>query len=91
MSNEDLIFFYCLLSLIARLSTRQRRIADFDATTDAKAVVCSNGGRILFDGVLQLDDLLRSETVKGTRLPKQPLEAAAAANDACPGLGDAFG
>ena len=62
MSNEDLIFFYCLLSL----STRQRRIADFDATTDANAVVCSNGGRIRVDGVLQLDDLLRSETVKGT-------------------------
>ena len=67
MSNEDLIFFYCLLSLIARLSTRQRRIADFDATTDAKAVVCSNGGRILFDGVLQLDDLLRREAFKCSR------------------------
>ena len=69
MSNEDLIFFYCFLSLIAawRLSTRQRRIADFDATTDAKAVVCSNGGRILFDGVLQLDDLLRREAFKGSR------------------------
>ena len=91
MSNEDLIFFYCLLSLIARLSTRQRRIADFDATTDANAVVCSNGGRIRFDGVLQLDDLLRSETFKCSRLPKQSLEAAAAANDARPGLGDAFG
>ena len=91
MSNEDLIFFYCLLSLIARLSTRQRRIADLDGASDAKAVVCSNGDGVLFDGVLQLDDLPRSEAFKCARLAQHPLEAAAAANDARPGLGDAFG
>ena len=91
MSNEDLIFFYCLLSLIARLSTRQRRVADLGGAAKAKAAVCGNGGSVRFDGVLQLDDFLRSEAIVCARLAQHPLEAGAAADDARAGLGDALG
>ena len=62
MSNQKFIFL-ALLSVrraTARLRARQRRIADLDTATDAKAAVCSNGYRIRFDGVLELDDFLRT-------------------------------
>jgi hypothetical protein len=61
MSNEKFIFFLRLgRRAAARLSTRQRRVADLGGAAKAKAAVCGNGGSVRFDGVLQLDDFLRT-------------------------------
>jgi hypothetical protein len=54
-----------------------------DSAADAEAAVCSNGGSVLLDGVLELDDFVGAKTFKRTRRTQHPLESGAAANDAC--------
>ena len=54
----DTIHFFLFASECG--SARQRRIADLGSASDAKAAVACNSRRILLDGVLQLDDLLRT-------------------------------
>ena len=59
MSKQKFIFL-ARFSSAARLRARQRRIADLRGAAEAKAAACRHGYRIRFDGVLELDDFLRT-------------------------------